>query len=124
MKVERERGITVLAQTASMIAKHNNENYLLNLIDTPGHVDFAYQVNRSLKACQGALLIIDAVKSIQAQTLSNFQKAKDAKLQIIPVINKIDLPSANVAKTIEDLVLQLDFDESDIIQISAKTGQG
>lgn len=138
MKVERERGITVLAQTASMIATHNKQKYLLNLIDTPGHVDFSYQVNRSLRACQGALLlgkpnimqnldklcgiIVDATKSIQAQTLSNYQKAIDAGCKILPVINKIDLESANVTRVIEDLVLQLNFDEEDIVQVSAKTG--
>jgi small GTP-binding protein len=115
----------VLAQTASMIAKnYNNTNYLLNLIDTPGHVDFSYQVNRSLRACQGAVLLVDATSSIQAQTLSNLQKARDANLKIIPVINKIDLESANVQKVYEDLVLQLDFEESDILKISAKTGEG
>lgn len=124
LQVERERGITILAQTASMVHKYNDINYLLNLIDTPGHVDFSYQVNRSLRACQGAVLVVDATSSIQAQTLSNLQKARDANLKIIPVINKIDLETANVQKTMEDLVLQLEFEEEDVIQISAKTGFG
>ena len=122
LQVERERGITVLAQTASMITKYKNTDYLLNLIDTPGHVDFSYQVNRSLRACQGAVLLVDATSSIQAQTLSNLQKARDANLKIIPVINKIDLDSANVQRALEDLVLQLDFEEEEVIEISAKTG--
>lgn len=81
-----------------MVSKYKGEHYLLNLIDTPGHVDFAYQVNRSLRACQGAVLLVDATKSIQAQTLSNLQKARDANLKVIPVINKIDMPAANVQK--------------------------
>jgi small GTP-binding protein len=123
LQVERDRGITILAQTASMIATYQGEDYLLNLIDTPGHVDFSYQVNRSLRACQGAILVVDATSSVQAQTISNYQKAKDANLKVIPVINKIDLTTSNVQRAIEDLVLQLDFDDKDIIQISAKTGQ-
>jgi len=122
LEVERARGITVLAQSASMVTQYEGQDYLLNLIDTPGHVDFAYQVNRSLRACQGAVLLVDAASSIQAQTLSNLQKARDANLKVIPVINKIDLPTANVQKAIEDLVLQLDFEEDEIVQISAKTG--
>ena len=92
LKVERERGITVLAQTASMIYVHpeTQEQYLLNLIDTPGHVDFSYQVSRSIRACEGAILVVDATKGIQAQTVSNFYKCFDAELKIVPVINKID----------------------------------
>ena len=99
LKVERERGITVIAQTASMIYKHQGEDYILNLIDTPGHVDFSYQVSRSIRACEGALLIVDATKGIQAQTISNFYKAFDADLQIIPIINKIELQAADIEST-------------------------
>ena len=84
-----------------MYANYKNENYILNLIDTPGHVDFAYQVSRSIRACDGALLVVDCTSGIQAQTISNYNFAKEADLKIIPIINKIDLPSANIEKTIE-----------------------
>src|SRR3990170_8622158 len=96
LQVEQERGITVKAQTASMIYTHNGTRYLLNLIDTPGHVDFSYEVSRSLYACQGALLLVDAVQGVQAQTMANFYLAFEQDLSIIPVLNKIDLPNANV----------------------------
>ena len=94
------------------------------MIDTPGHVDFSYQVNRSLRACQGAILLVDATSSIQAQTISNYEKALEAGLKVIPVINKIDLETANVQRAYEDLVLQLDFEEEEVMKISAKTGYG
>ncbi len=107
-----------------MIANYKDEDYMLNLIDTPGHVDFSYQVSRSIRACDGAILVVDATAGIQAQTLSNFQFTKDADLKVIPVINKVDLPSANIERCIEQLVLHLDFDEDEILQISAKSGFG
>lgn len=91
LKVERERGITVQAQTASMHYNYKGEKYLLNLVDTPGHVDFHYEVERSMRGCQGALLLIDATQGIQAQTLANFELARREKLTIIPVMNKIDM---------------------------------
>lgn len=107
LKVEKERGITVKAKTATMIYDKKNEEsgeskkYLLNLIDTPGHVDFSYQVSRSIRACEGALLIVDATKGIQAQTVSNFYKAFDAGLEIIPIINKIEAQGADVNGTVQ-----------------------
>ena len=100
------------------------QGYILNLIDTPGHVDFGYEVNRSLAACEGALLLIDATQGIQAQTLANYQKAKDLGLKIIPVINKIDLPSANVEQVILEIMELFELSDSEILKVSAKTGEG
>ncbi|KAJ3385592.1 hypothetical protein HDU92_002979 [Lobulomyces angularis] len=123
LKVERERGITVKAQTASMIYNYKGEDYLLNLIDTPGHVDFSYEVSRSLSACQGTLLLVDASQGIQAQTMANFYLAFCQDLKIIPVLNKIDLPGANVEKVTSQIRQAFEVDEeTEIISISAKTG--
>jgi small GTP-binding protein len=122
LKVERDRGITVKAQTATMIYTHKSGKYILNLIDTPGHVDFSYEVARSLRPCQGALLLIDASKGVQAQTLSNYSQAKNLGLKICPIINKIDLPTANIENTLEQIEKSMEFDKKKILKISAKTG--
>jgi GTP-binding protein LepA len=124
LQVEKERGITVKAQTASLFYKHNGVMYLLNLIDTPGHVDFNYEVSRSLYACQGALLLVDAAQGIQAQTMANFYLAFEQDLTIIPVINKIDMANADPERVTREMERALDIDRDDILKISAKTGIG
>jgi len=125
MELEQERGITIKAQTASLdYPAKDGEIYKLNLIDTPGHVDFTYEVSRSLQACEGALLIVDAAQGVEAQTLANVYLAMENNLEIIPVINKIDLPSADIEEAkrqIEDII---GIDASEAIAVSAKTGQG
>lgn len=125
MSLEKERGITIKAQTATLKYRaYDGVNYILNLIDTPGHVDFSYEVSRSLAACDGALLVVDASQGVEAQTLANCYTAIDLGLEVIPVLNKVDLPSANcelVAKEIED---SIGIDASGAMQVSAKTGQG
>ena len=124
LQVEKERGITVKAQTASMIYEYQGEQYLLNLIDTPGHVDFSYEVSRSLYACQGALLLIDAAQGVQAQTMANFYLAFDQDLTIIPVINKIDLPNAQPEKVMEEIDAVFGLTPEECILASAKAGIG
>jgi elongation factor 4 len=124
LQVEKERGITVKAQTASMVHEYKGKQYLLNLIDTPGHVDFSYEVSRSLYACQGALLLIDASQGVEAQTMANFYLAFDQGLTIIPVINKVDLATAHVETVKQELKTLFDFDDKDIILASAKSGIG
>ena len=123
MDIERERGITIKLNAVSLNYKYNNKEYLLNLIDTPGHVDFSYEVSRSLAACEGALLVVDATQGVEAQTLANLYLALDNNLKVIPVINKIDLPSADPDSVISELE-NLGFNRSEIVKCSAKTGEG
>ena len=124
MDLERERGITIKSHAIHMDYHENGENYVLNLIDTPGHVDFSYEVSRSIAACEGALLIVDASQGIQAQTISNLYMAIDQDLEIIPVINKCDLDSANPDEVEDQIVDLLGCDRSEIIRASGKTGMG
>lgn len=124
MDIERERGITIKLNTVQLKYKYNNEDYVLHLIDTPGHVDFSYEVSRSLAACEGAILVVDAAQGIEAQTLANLYLAMENDLTIIPVINKIDLPNANIDKVTKELVDNLGFREDEIILCSAKNGIG
>ena len=124
MDLERERGITIKSHAIQMDYTHNGEQYILNLIDTPGHVDFSYEVSRSIAACEGALLIVDAAQSIQAQTISNLYLALENDLEIIPVLNKVDLPSANPEEVTDDIVDLLGCDSEEVIHASGKTGFG
>ena len=124
MDLERERGITIKLNAVKLNYNLDGEEYTLNLIDTPGHVDFSYEVSRSLAACEGAILVVDAAQGIEAQTLANLYLALDNDLTIIPVINKIDLPNANVPKVKDELVRVLGFKEEEIICCSGKTGEG
>ena len=124
MDLERERGITIKSHAIQMDFEHKGEQYVLNLIDTPGHVDFSYEVSRSIAACEGALLIVDAAQSIQAQTISNLYLALDNDLEIIPILNKVDLPSANPEEVTDDIVDLLGCDPEDVIHASGKTGFG
>ncbi len=124
MDLERERGITIKSHAIQMDYEYKGEQYVLNLIDTPGHVDFSYEVSRSIAACEGALLIVDAAQSIQAQTISNLYLALENDLEIIPVLNKIDLPSANPEVVSDDIVGLLGCELEEIIPASAKTGVG
>ena len=122
MDLERERGITIKAQTVSLTYKKNNELFKVNIIDTPGHVDFSYEVSRSLSACDSALFIVDATQGIEAQSIAHTNLAIDLGLKIIPIINKIDLPSADIPAVRKDLMEFLGVNNEDIIEVSAKTG--
>ena len=124
MDLERERGITIKSHAIQMEHDYKNKNYILNLIDTPGHVDFSYEVSRSIAACEGALLVVDAAQSIQAQTISNLYLALENDLEIIPILNKIDLPSANVEEVTDDIIDLLGCEKDEILKVSAKTGAG
>ena len=118
MDLERERGITIKSHAIQMEYTYKGENYILNLIDTPGHVDFSYEVSRSIAACEGALLVVDAAQSIQAQTISTLYLGLENGLTIIPVLNKIDLPSANPEEVSDDIVNLIDCLPEDIIRAS------
>ena len=124
MDLEKERGITIKSHAIQMEYTYKGEDYILNLIDTPGHVDFSYEVSRSIASCEGALLIVDAAQSIQAQTISNLYLALENDLEIIPVLNKVDLPSANPEEVTDDIVDLLGCDPEEIIHASGKTGFG
>ncbi len=124
MDIERERGITIKLNTVKLKYNYQNQEYILNLIDTPGHVDFSYEVSRSLAACEGAILVVDAAQGIEAQTLANLYLAMNQDLTIIPVINKIDLPNADIPKVKKELQDVLGFKDEDIILTSGKTGEG
>ena len=124
MDLERERGITIKSHAIQMNYILNSQEYVFNLIDTPGHVDFSYEVSRSIAACEGALLVVDAAQSVQAQTISNLYLALENELEIIPVLNKVDLPSANPEEVTDDIVVLLGCKEEEVIHCSAKTGLG
>jgi len=119
MELEREKGITIKLKPVRM----HYQGYSLNLIDTPGHVDFSYEVSRSLQACEGAILVVDASQGIQAQTLANVYLAIEQDLTVIPVLNKVDLPAADVSRVSKEVINLLGCDDADIIKISAKTGE-
>jgi len=124
MDLERERGITIKSHAIQMDYEKNGKQYVLNLIDTPGHVDFSYEVSRAIAACEGALLVVDAAQSIQAQTISNLYLALENDLEIIPVVNKIDLPSANTEVVVDEIVSLIGCKPEEILKASAKTGEG
>jgi small GTP-binding protein len=122
LDVERERGITVKAQTCSMIYNYKGEDYLLHLVDTPGHVDFRAEVSRSYASCGGALLLVDASQGVQAQTVANFYLAFSQGLTLVPVINKVDLPSADPLRALEQMQTTFELEPEEAVLVSAKTG--
>ena len=124
MDLEKERGITIKSHAIQMEYELDGEKYILNLIDTPGHVDFSYEVSRSIAACEGALLVVDATQGVQAQTISNLYMAIDHNLEIIPVINKIDMPSAMPDEVEDEIIDLIGCKREEIIRASGKTGEG
>ena len=125
MDIERERGITIKAQTVKLNYKaKDGKNYVLNIIDTPGHVDFSYEVSRSLYACEGSILIVDSTQGVEAQTLANVYQALDINHEIIPVLNKIDLPASDIEKTKKQIEDVIGIDSSNAVPCSGKTGEG
>ena len=125
MDLERERGITIKAQTAALLyTARDGQNYSLNLIDTPGHVDFAYEVSRSLAACEGALLVVDASQGVEAQTVANCYTAIEQGVEVVPVLNKIDLASADPERVIDEIEDIIGIDATDAVRASAKNGVG
>lgn len=124
MDLERERGITIKLQPVRMDYEQNSQQYILNLIDTPGHVDFSYEVSRSLAACEGAILVVDSTQGVEAQTLANAYLAVEHNLTLIPVVNKIDLPNADREKTTQELITVFGFKAEEILYASGKTGEG
>ena len=125
MDIERERGITIKSQSVSIpYTNQKGEQFELNLIDTPGHVDFSYEVSRALASCEGVLLLVDAAQGVEAQTVANLYAALEHDLEIIPVINKIDLPSADIERVKEEIEVELGLDASEVLLCSAKEGTG
>src|SRR5436190_622689 len=122
LDVERERGITVKARAVAIHHQHNGQTYELNLVDTPGHVDFHYEVSRSLAACEGALLLVDAFQGVQAQTVANAYAAINSNLAIIPCLNKIDLPVTRTDEVLQEMETVLGIDENDVLAVSGKSG--
>src|SRR5215475_6885585 len=124
MDIERERGITIKSQAVRLPWRKDDTHYVLNMIDTPGHVDFTYEVSRSLAACEGAILLVDAAQGIEAQTLANLYLALEADLRIIPVLNKIDLPAAQPERYAEEIAGIIGTSPDEVLRVSAKTGDG
>ena len=124
MDLEKERGITIKSHAIQMEYERDGQKYILNLIDTPGHVDFSYEISRSIAACEGALLVVDATQGVQAQTISNLYMAIDHDLEIIPVINKIDMPAAMPDEVEDEIIELIGCDRSDILRASGRTGEG
>ncbi len=125
MELERERGITIKAQSVTLYYNaHDGERYQLNIIDTPGHVDFSYEVSRSLAACDGALLVVDASQGVEAQSVANCYTAIEQGLEVVPVINKIDLPSADPERVVQEIEEIIGIEATDAARVSAKTGEG